>query len=130
MLVIARFRFHLKVSVTGSETILCEEIVPLACSGTGANLQWLSAEESEKLLAARPEQNLIATAIEQQVGLLVGSLGTIQQSLESVANERAAAQLQAHERVREASKTKGRVSIEPVLPVDILGAYVLLPRLQ
>jgi len=130
MLVIARFRFHLKVSRTGSETLLCEEIVPLACSGTGAHLQWLSAEESEKLLAARPEQNLIATAIEQQVGLLVGSLANIQQSLESVANERSAAQLQAHERVREASKTKGRVSIEPVLPVDILGAYVLLPRLQ
>jgi superfamily II DNA or RNA helicase len=129
MLVIARFRFHLKVSGTGSETILCEEIVPLACSGTGATLQWLSAEESEKLLVARPEQNLIATAIEQQVGLLVGSLGSIQQSLESVANDRATAQLQAHERVREASRTKGHVSIKPVLPVDVLGAYVLLPVL-
>lgn len=130
VLVIARFRFHLKVSGTGSETILCEEIVPLACNGSGANLQWLSAEESERLLTARPEQNLIATAIEQQAGLLIGALSAIQESLASVANERAAAQLQAHERVREASKTKGRVSIEPVLPVDILGAYVLLPRLQ
>ena len=130
VLVIARFRFHLKVTGTGSETILCEEVLPLACNGLGANLQWLSGEESEKLLAARPEQNLIATAIDQQIGLLIGSLGTIQQSLESVAIERAAAQLQAHERVREASKTKGRVSIEPALPVDILGAYVLLPRLQ
>jgi len=29
--------------------------------------------------------------------------------------------------VREASRTKGRVSIQPVLPVDILGAYVLVP---
>ena len=44
--------------------------------------------------------------------------------------ERAAAQLEAHERVREAARAKGRVSIEPVLPVDILGAYVLLPRLS
>ena len=44
--------------------------------------------------------------------------------------ERAAAQLEAHERVREASRKRGRVSIEPVLPVDILGAYVLLPRLN
>jgi len=128
VLVIARFRFHLKVSGTDSETILCEEIVPLACTGSGPNLQWLSMEESERLLTARPEQNLIATAIKQQVGLLVGALSEFQQSLASVANERAAAQLQAHERVREASKTRGRVSIEPVLPVDILGAYVLLGR--
>ena len=128
VLVIARFRFHLKVSGTDSETILCEEIVPLACTGSGPNLQWLSMEESERLLTARPEQNLIATAIKQQVGLLVGALSEFQQSLASVANERATAQLQAHERVREASRTRGRVSIEPVLPVDILGAYVLLGR--
>jgi hypothetical protein len=29
-----------------------------------------------------------------------------------------------------AARTKGRVSIEPVLPVDILGAYVLLKALS
>lgn len=110
--------------------MLCEEIVPLAFSGSAANPQWLAVDESEKLLAARPEQNLIPTAIEQQMGLLIGSLAAIEQALEPVASERAAAQLQAHERVREASKTKGRVTIEPVLPVDLLGAYVLLPRLQ
>jgi hypothetical protein len=40
---------------------------------------------------------------------------------------RAAAQLAAHERVREAARTRGRVTVQPVLPVDILGAYVLLP---
>ena len=44
-----------------------------------------------------------------------------------LAAERAAAQLAAHERVREAARTKGRVGIQPVLPVDILGAYVLIP---
>jgi hypothetical protein len=36
--------------------------------------------------------------------------------------------LAAHERVREAARTKGRVTVQPVLPVDILGAYILLPR--
>jgi superfamily II DNA or RNA helicase len=128
-LVITRFRFHLKVTGIASETILCEEIVPLAFNGSPANPEWLRAEDGEKLLAARPEQNLIATAIEQQVGLLIGSFVAIQRALEPVASQRAAAQLQAHERVREASKGKGRVSIEPVLPVDLLGAYVLLPKL-
>ena len=68
------------------------------------SLQWLSPEDGEQLLAARPEQNLIPTAIDQQLGLLIGSLGTIQTALEPVANERAAAQLPAHERVREASE--------------------------
>jgi ABC-type hemin transport system ATPase subunit len=46
-----------------------------------------------------------------------------------VAAQRAQAQIEAHERIREASKTKSRVTTEPVLPVDILGACVLLPKL-
>jgi len=51
-------------------------------------------------------------------------------ALAPLARERAALQLATHSRVREASRTAGRVSIEPILPVDILGAYVLLPRLS
>jgi hypothetical protein len=33
----------------------------------------------------------------------------------------------AHERVRQATKTKGRHRVEPKLPVDVLGVYVCLP---
>ena len=60
--------------------------------------------------------------------MLVKTVPAIQQSLSEIAIERSTAQLLAHERVREASRHKGRVTIEPVLPVDILGAYVLLPK--
>jgi len=35
--------------------------------------------------------------------------------------------LHTHERVHESLRAKGRVTIQPVLPVDILVAYVLLP---
>jgi hypothetical protein len=114
----------------GAETILIEEIVPLACSGSAHDPQWLTPDESERLLSARPDRNLAATAIEQQIGILTTALPKFQQSLEPVAGERAAAQLASHERVREAARAKGRVTIQPVLPVDILGAYVLLPRLS
>jgi hypothetical protein len=129
-LLVARFRYHLQVAGGVVETILCEEIVPLACTGTADAPKWLSPGDGETLLAARPERNLIQTAVDQQLGLLIPSLQKFQNSLSNVAGERAAAQLAAHERVREASRTKGRVSIQPVLPVDILGAYVLLPRLD
>ncbi len=129
-LVVARFRFHLKVAGRDGETLLCEEILPLAFTGQVDAPQWLTAEEGERLLSARPERNLLPTAIEQQLSLLLPGLPRLQAALETLAGERATAQLEAHERVREASRTRGRVSIEPVLPVDILGAYVLLPRLN
>jgi len=82
------------------------------------------------LLVATPERNLLPTAIEQQTDLLVGSLPALQAALEPVAAKRASVQLEAHERVREAGRRRGRVTVEPVLPVDILGAYVILPRLS
>jgi hypothetical protein len=53
----------------------------------------------------------------------------LQAALQALAAERAALQLTAHERVREAARVRGRVRVEPVLPVDILGAYALLPPL-
>ena len=127
ILLLARFRYHLHVSVGDAGTILCEEIVPLACTGSADAPQWLDSGEAERLLAARPDRNLVPTLIDQQMAVLLAVLPGMQQALASVAGDRAAQQLEAHERVREAGRTKGRVTVEPVLPVDILGAYVLLP---
>jgi len=129
-LLIVRLRYHLQIAGGAQETMLCEEIVPLACTGPADAPQWLNPEEGEGLLAARPERNLVTTAIDQQLGLLSTALPKVQAALDSVAHERAAAQLAAHERVREAARTKGRATIKPVLPADILGAYVILPRLN
>jgi hypothetical protein len=59
--------------------------------------------------------------------LLLPGLPELREALAKISEERAAAQLDAHKRVREASRTRGRIEIKPVLPVDILGAYVLIP---
>ena len=128
-LLVVRLRYHLQVAGRDGQRILCEEIVPLACTGTAESPTWLAPDEGERLLTARPEQNPLPTAVDQQLGLLLPALVQFQSALEPVARERAEAQLAAHERVREAARAKARMTIEPVLPVDILGAYVLLPRL-
>ena len=80
-------------------------------------------------MAARPDRNLLPTAMEQQLGLTLPALPKLRAALEPIAQERAKAQLTAHKRVRAAGRAKGSVAIEPVLPVDLLGVYVLLPKL-
>ncbi len=115
-LLLTRFRFHLRAAGSIGKTILCEEIVPLAYTCPADQPQWLGPEESEHLLDAKPERNLILTAIDQQVGLLLDSFGHIQQALVAVAEERAEDQLQAHERVRQATKTKGRITCRTHAP--------------
>jgi superfamily II DNA or RNA helicase len=129
-LLVARFRYQLQIAGADSESMLCEEIVPLACTGPASAPQWLATIDAERLLGARPERNLIPTAIDQQLDLLLASLPKLQESLAVIAKDRANQQLAAHERVREATRTRGRVSVEAVLPVDVLGAYVLLPMLN
>ena len=47
----------------------------------------------------------------------------------SVAQKRAETQFAAHERVRATARAKGRIAVEPELPVDLFGTYVLLPPL-
>ena len=142
-LLVARFRYHLRTGGVGSrsgssarsgsgsgrDTLLCEEIVPLACTGAAEAPCWLSPEDSEHLLTAQPERNLLPTALEQQLGLTLPALAKLRAALEPVARERAEAQREAHERVRVATRAKSRVAVEPVLPVDLLGVYVLLPKL-
>ena len=153
MLLIARFRYHLRTGGVGSgrgsgpgsgsgagpgsssgtgsgrDTLLCEDVVPLACTGAAEAPRWFSPEESERLLTDRPERNLLPTALEQQLDFTVPALEKLRAALEPVAQERARAQREAHERVRAATRAKGRVAVEPVLLVDLLGVYVLLPRL-
>ena len=55
------------------------------------------------------------------------ALSKLRASLASVAQKRAETQFVAHERVRATAPAKGRVAVEPELPVDLLGTYVLLP---
>jgi superfamily II DNA or RNA helicase len=126
-LLLLRFRYHLRAEGGTEDTLLCEEIVPLAATGRLPDLTWLDPESSSQLLEAEPSRNLVATGINQQIGLLLEMLPDLQKPLEQIARERAKQQLQAHQRVRQASRHRGRLSIEPVLPVDVLGAYVLLP---
>jgi superfamily II DNA or RNA helicase len=128
-LLIIRFRYQMKKSAGASESLLCEEVVPMACTGPSDDPVWLPPEEAEALLDAVPERNLPPTAVDQQASLAERTLPKLRKLLASVAYERAEKQRQAHERVRETVRASSRIAhIEPVLPADILGTFILLPR--
>jgi hypothetical protein len=127
VLLLVRFRHHLQVGMDPLETLLCEEIVPLACTGTAAAPTWLAEEASERLIEVRPERDLKPTTLDQQLDWLERGLPQWRVALEPIATRRAELQLESHQRVRQMTQARGRVTVRPVLPVDILGAYILLP---
>jgi len=88
-LVVARFRLHLKPTIPGALTLLCEEIIPLALQGTAASLQWIDGDHAEAQLTARPDANIPSSLVDQQLPLLLGDLADLQPALAAVADGRA-----------------------------------------
>ena len=42
-LLVARFRYHIRHGRGHAQTLLCEEVVPLAFTGSGESLAWLDS---------------------------------------------------------------------------------------
>lgn len=128
-LLLARFRYHL-TTTHGERTwqILAEDIATLAFQGTPANATWLSEVATAALIEARPSSNVDPGQALDYHQRFLTSAEDLSPHLHELAHERAQALLEAHRRVRDAAKAKGlQYQVEPLLPVDILGAYTYLP---
>lgn len=124
-----RFRYHILTALNGERRpLLAEEAVTLAFAGALGQAEWIEAEQAEKLLGAEPTGDIIHEIRVQQVAGILKDFGALQLHLEAYAQERGQALLDAHLRVRQAAKMGGkRPQVEPLLPPDVLGVYVLLP---
>jgi superfamily II DNA or RNA helicase len=131
-LVLLRLRFKLIVHGRREKLLLVEEAGALAFSGTQF-ATYISGEEAFKLLESPASGNLAPIARDrflsqgrEQVQSALADDGPIA----VYSRERATALLQDHDRVRSAlSQTGGvpRVTVEPVLPADVVGLFVLIP---
>ena len=131
-LVLLRLRFKLIVHGRKEKLLLVEEAGALAFSGTEF-ASYVSGEEAFKLLESPASGNLAPIARDrfltqgrEQVQSALADDGPIAE----YSRERATALLQDHDRVRSAlSQTGGvpRVTVEPVLPADVVGLFVLIP---
>lgn len=129
-LLLTRFRYHLNVVRRGDsdDPLLAEEVVTLAFTGTADSPNWLDEDAIQKLLDASPSGNLPESLIKQQLKALLQHETALRSAIDGIADQRAAQLADAHRRVRQSAKMKGRVAAEPVFPVDFLGCFILLPK--
>jgi hypothetical protein len=64
-----------------------------------------------------------------QLTKAVAQLAALKPALNAYAAERAAALATDHSRVRQALGSRAGVRVEAIVPVDVIGLYVLMPRL-
>ncbi|MDP9485830.1 MAG: DEAD/DEAH box helicase [Actinomycetota bacterium] len=131
-LLLVRYRYHIltRRGGTGEErALLAEDCQVVAFSGSPASPEWLSQDEAEALLWAEPEGNVAPDRAAHFLRRVISDGETLKEQLAAVAEERGRELLEAHRRVREASRERGvSQRVEPNLPPDILGVYVYLPK--
>lgn len=128
-LLLTRFRFHI-VSQRGrgaERPLLAEDCLLLGFEGSPGSAEWIDDEAAERLLEATPTGIINPEQARDFITTVVDGYGQIKRQLDAVATRHADELLDAHEQVREAARDRTRYRVEPQLPPDILGVYVLLP---
>ncbi|WP_058307350.1 helicase-related protein [Gracilibacillus massiliensis] len=127
--ILTRLRYHIIEKIRGKESVLlAEESQLYSFQGSPKNAEWLTENDSEKLLMAEPSSNIDPNQAIGFMRQIIDNFDYIKPTLEQFAQNRGAKLLDEHSRVRTASKQKGNVRVEPKLPLDILGIYMYLPE--
>jgi superfamily II DNA or RNA helicase len=126
-----RLRHRLEISTRGGpkRSSLAEEAAVIAFDLTGKPLKEVDAL---RLLEAPPQGDLAPGVRMRRLTEAATRLSDMTVAFEGVARFRAAALAHDHARVREAADSRQarlteQVAVFPVLPVDVIGLFVLLP---
>ena len=121
-----RLRHRLDVR---KRALVVEETQAVAAIGAGESAQWITEPaEVEKLLHFIPSSNLTATAVQNAVRRATEFATAQTNWFNDFALKRAEELLSDHRRVRDASGDRGKFAVSPILPVDVMGVFVLLPE--
>jgi superfamily II DNA or RNA helicase len=128
LVALVRLRHQLVSTRAGrTSTLLVEEATAVAWQGAGAPLE---GEAALELLAPPPVLDPPLHVRERAVTAALALLEERVGDLHAHAERRAQALLADHRRVREAADARGSYSVKALLPADIVGLYVLLPRVD
>lgn len=108
-------------------TLLVEEATAIAWTGDSNPLE---GPDALALLSPVPLSDPPPHVRERAVTQALGQLETRMPELGAFAERRAQTLLADHRRVREAGDDRGRYSVKALLPADVIGLFVLLPKVD
>jgi len=114
-----------------AKQLVAEEMLVWGYKGTAGDNNVLSADEIKKLMEyAVPTSNLSEQAKADFLENELSTITTLGAEFDRIAIKRAEILIQAHERFRKVIGGKRYKVVEPVLPMDLMGIYILLPDTQ
>ena len=125
--VLLRLRYKLTIHGRRERLLLAEEAGALAFEGAGAQ-PVLTGEPARALLDRPATSDLVAAARQRLVNQARERIAAaLEGSIATYARERGEALAGDHARVRAAAVGSARVTVEPIVPADIIGLYILVP---
>jgi hypothetical protein len=121
-----RLRFDI-IAASGNDeqTLLAEDSLIVAFTGSPTNANWLDSDAANALLQLAPDNNIAPDIARQHLRSILEDVAAIRPYLDDLARQRGEELLDSHQRVRVLRGVRHRV--DPKLPLDILGLYVYLP---
>lgn len=107
--------------------ILVEEATALARDGAGTVVE---GSDALALLQPPPFADPPSHVRDRAVTQALTLLSARNRELEAFAERRASELLKDHRRVRQAADARGSYAVKALLPVDVMGFFVLLPRVN
>lgn len=129
ILALLRLRTNLVVERDGKRReMLAEESVTVLIEGNQPPRK-LSTQEAVDLFNLEPTQNTLPDVRERAVRQALDRLHEQQPMLDQIARDHGQQLLQDHRRVRDSERDgRGNFQVNPQLPADILGVYVMMPE--
>ena len=127
--ILLRIRHRIVTSgASGDSTLLAEETSALAFEGASAR-PVISGPAANAFVEMEAAQETSAAAKGREIAAVLTRIPGWRAAMEAHARDRAQALVADHRRVREAVRGSGRIDVFPVTPVDVIGAYALVPEL-
>lgn len=115
--------------VRSSREVISEEMYLWGYWGIGENFEPVSYTESKKLLQeAQSTVNLSIERQKQDLERELDQFSDLQDKFHEIASERADNLVEAHMRFKQLVGGRRFEKATPVLPPDIMGVYILVPK--
>lgn len=112
----------------GKNQFVAEELLLWGYKGNPSDNDILSKNEVRKLMShAVPSANITEQAKASFLENELENISELRDEFDKIALQRADILIEAHERFRKVMGGKKYKAVEPVLPMDLMGAYILLP---
>jgi len=106
--------------------LLAEEALAVAVTRQSPP-RLLDKAEVLQLMQLPVSKNMAVEARNRELDRAIEALGELEDAFAAIAQQRAQAVLADHRRTREAADARGTYAVQPQLPVDVMGVYVLVP---